>query len=50
MMESMGYKVETVDDNFQRAVRDRFTFSLYRDDTPEFIISAEVSNREGIVF
>ncbi len=50
VMESMGYKVETVDDNFQRAVRDRFTFSLYRDDTPEFIISAEVSNREGIVF
>ena len=50
VMKSMGYKVETIDDNFQRAIRDRFTFSIYRDDTPKFIISAEVSNREGIVF
>jgi len=50
VMKSMGYKVETVDDGLQRAVRDRFTFSIYRGDTPKFTISAEVSNREGIVF
>ena len=50
VMTSMGYKVEQVNDSLQRAVRDGFTFSLYRGDTPEFSISAEVSNREGIVY
>lgn len=50
VMTSMGYKVESVDDNLQRATRDGFTFSLYRGNTSEFRITAEVSNREGIVF
>ena len=50
VMTSMGYKVEQVNDSLQRAVRDGFTFSLHRGDTPEFSISAEVSNREGIVY
>lgn len=50
VMTSMGYHVELVDDGFQRAVRDGFTFSLHCGDEPELRISAEVSNHEGIVF
>ena len=50
VMMSMGYKVERTDNGFQRAVRDGFTFSIHRGDTPKFVISAEVSNREGICF
>lgn len=50
VMISMGYKVESVDDSLQRAIRDGFTFSIYRGDTPEFRISAEIDNREGICF
>lgn len=50
VMMSMGYEVEALDDGFQRAVRDGFTFSIYRGGTPELRISAEVTNREGIVF
>lgn len=50
VMTSMGYHVELADDGFQRAVRDGFTFSLHCGDEPELIISAEVSNREGIQF
>ncbi len=50
VMMSMGYKVESADDSLQRAVRDGFTFSIYHGDTPEFRISAEVGNCEGIVF
>lgn len=50
IMTSMGYKVELTNDNIQRAVRDRFIFSIYRGEMPEFRISAEVSNREGIMF
>lgn len=50
VMTSMGYKVESVNGSLQLAVRDGFTFSLYRGDAPEFNISAEVSNREGICY
>lgn len=50
VMTSMGYKVEWATDSLQRAVRDDFTFSIYHGSTPEFYISAQVSNREGIVF
>lgn len=50
VMMSMEYKVELADNSIQRAVRDGFTFTIYRGDTPKFIISAEISNREGICF
>ena len=50
VMTSMGYKVEWVTDSLQRAVRDGFIFSIYRGNAPELHISAEVGNREEIVF
>ena len=50
VMMSMGYKVELADNSIQRAVRDGFTFSICRGDTPKLVISAEVSNREEICF
>ena len=50
VMASMGYKVEWVTDSLQRAVRDNFIFSIYHGSVPEFYISAQVGNREGIVF
>ena len=50
VMTSMGYKVEWVTDSLQRAVRDDFIFSIYHGSAPEFYISAQVGNREGIVF
>ena len=50
VMTSMGYKVEWITDSLQRAVRDGFTFSIYRGDAPELHISAQVGNRAGIVF
>lgn len=50
VMTAMGYKVESLADGLQKAVRDDFTFSLYHGNTPELSISAEVSNRDGIVY
>ncbi len=50
VMTSMGYEVETAEDHIQRAARDGFLFSMYGGDTPELRISAEVGNRDGIVF
>lgn len=50
VMTSVGYEVEWVTDSLQRAVRDGFTFSIYRGDAPAFCISAQVGNRKGIVF
>ena len=50
VMTSMGYKVEWVTDSLQRAVRDDFIFSIYHGNAPVFYISAQVGNREGIVF
>ena len=50
VMISMGYEIESVENSLQRAVRDGYTVSVYRSDTPKLCISAEVGNREGICF
>lgn len=50
VMESMGFEIREVNDHYRLASRDGITFSLSSGDTSELGITAEVSNREGIIF
>lgn len=50
VMESMGFEVREVNELYRSASRDGITFSLSGENAPELTITAEVSNREGLVF
>lgn len=50
VMESMGYEVETVSEEYIRAVRDDFTFTLTAGDSPELTVSVRVTYPEGIFY